>query len=64
MSYLELLKLASPEAIVVLTALIVLSIGPIIMGIYHIGFERRRWSESMFGSSGNESDIDYSGDDD
>ncbi len=32
-----------------LIALIVLSIGPIIMVIYHISFERRRWSESMFG---------------
>ena len=38
-------------------ALIVLSIGPIVMGIYHIGFERRRWSESMFGG-GDESDDD------
>lgn len=32
-----------------LAALIVLSILPLIMGIYHISFERRRWSESMFG---------------
>ncbi len=39
-------------------ALIALSLGPIIMGIYHIGFERRRWSESMFGGG------DDSGDDD
>jgi hypothetical protein len=37
--------------------LIVLSIGPIIMGIYHIHFERKRWSESMFGAS-DESDDD------
>ena len=43
-----------------LIALIVLSIGPIIMIIYHIGFERRRWSESMFGGG----DDDDSGDDD
>jgi len=40
-----------------LVALIVLSIGPVIMGIYHIGFERRRWSESMFGG-GDDSDDD------
>ena len=39
-----------------LLALIALSIGPIIMGIYHIGFERRRWSESMFSSSGSDDD--------
>ena len=38
-------------------ALIVLSIGPVIMIIYHIGFERRRWSESMFGG-GDDSDDD------
>ena len=31
--------------------LIGLSILPVIMGIYHISFERRRWSESMFGGS-------------
>jgi len=42
-----------------LIALIVLSIGPVIMVIYHIGFERRRWSESMFGGGD-----DDSGDDD
>lgn len=35
-----------------LLALIALSIGPIVMIIYHIGFERRRWSESMFGGGG------------
>jgi DNA-directed RNA polymerase subunit RPC12/RpoP len=40
-----------------LIALIVLSIGPIVMAIYHIGFERRRWSESMFGG-GDDSDDD------
>ncbi|MFZ0061134.1 MAG: DUF4178 domain-containing protein, partial [Pyrinomonadaceae bacterium] len=40
-----------------LILLIVLSIVPLIMGIYHISFERRRWSESMFGgSSANEDD--------
>jgi hypothetical protein len=32
-----------------LLALILLSIVPVIMIIYHISFERRRWSESMFG---------------
>jgi hypothetical protein len=32
-----------------LVALIVLSIIPVLMGFYHISFERRRWSESMFG---------------
>jgi uncharacterized Zn finger protein (UPF0148 family) len=40
-----------------LIALIVLSVGPVIMIIYHIGFERRRWSESMFGG-GDDSDDD------
>ncbi len=30
-------------------ALIALSIVPVIMLIYHISFERKRWSESMFG---------------
>ena len=41
----------------ILIALIVLSIGPVIMVIYHVGFERRRWSESMFGG-GDDSDDD------
>jgi uncharacterized Zn finger protein (UPF0148 family) len=41
-----------------LIALIVLSIGPVIMMIYHIGFERRRWSESMFSGGGDDSDDD------
>ena len=40
-----------------LIALIVLSIGPVLMIVYHIGFERRRWSESMFGG-GDDSDDD------
>jgi hypothetical protein len=40
-----------------LVALILLSIGPVLMLIYHIGFERRRWSESMFGG-GDDSDDD------
>ena len=40
-----------------LLLLIALSIVPIIMGIYHISFERRRWSESMF-SGGDSSDDD------
>ena len=44
-------------------ALIALSIGPIVMGIYHISFERRRWSESMFSSSGSDDDDDSDGDD-
>lgn len=41
-----------------LIGLIVLSIGPIIMIIYHISFERRRWSESMFGGSSSDDDDD------
>jgi len=40
-----------------LLALIALSIVPVIMLIYHISFERRRWSESMFGG-GDDSDDD------
>jgi len=39
-----------------LIALIVLSIGPIAMLIYHISFEHKRWSESMFSSSGSDDD--------
>lgn len=39
-----------------LLALIVLSLVPIAMGIYHISFERRRWSESMFSESGSDDD--------
>jgi hypothetical protein len=42
----------------ILIALIVLSIGPIAMAIYHIGFERRRWSESMFTETGSDDDDD------
>jgi hypothetical protein len=41
-----------------IVALIAISLGPIAMGIYHIGFERRRWSESMFSSSGSDDDDD------
>ena len=41
-----------------LLALIAISIGPIVMLIYHINFERRRWSESMFTSSGSDDDDD------
>ncbi len=41
-----------------LIALIVLSIVPVLMAIYHIGFERRRWSESMFGGGDDSSDDD------
>ena len=40
-----------------LVTLIVLSVVPVLMLIYHIGFERRRWSESTF-SGGGESDDD------
>ncbi len=39
-----------------LLALIALSIGPIVMIIYHISFEHKRWSESMFHSSGGSDD--------
>lgn len=38
--------------------LIGISILPIIMGIYHISFERRRWSDSMFSNSGDSDDDD------
>lgn len=41
-----------------LLLLIVISIVPIIMAIYHISFERRRWSESMFGGSDSDDDDD------
>ena len=41
-----------------LLALIGLSIGPIIMIIYHVGFERRRWSESMFTETGEDDNND------
>ncbi len=41
-----------------LIALIVLSIGPVAMLIYHIGFERRRWAESMFSTSGDDDNGD------
>jgi hypothetical protein len=41
-----------------LVTLIVLSIVPVLMLIYHIGFERRRWSESMFAGGGSSSDDD------
>ena len=37
-----------------LAALIVLSIIPVLMGFYHISFERRRWSESMFATDDTE----------
>jgi hypothetical protein len=39
-----------------LIALAVISVGPILMAIYHIRFERRRWSESMFSDSGSSDD--------
>jgi hypothetical protein len=38
--------------------LIGLSIFPVIMGIYHISFERRRWAESMFGGGDSSDDDD------
>lgn len=41
-----------------LVALIVLSIVPFAMLIYHISFERRRWSESMFTETGSDDDDD------
>ena len=41
-----------------LVALIVLSIAPVVMVIYHIRFERRRWSESMFGGGDDSDDGD------
>ena len=42
-----------------LVALIALSVIPILMLVYHIKFERRRWSESMFsGGGGSSSDDD------
>lgn len=41
-----------------LLALIAISIGPIAMLIYHISFEHKRWSESMFSSSGSSNDDD------
>src|ERR1044071_9201147 len=40
-----------------LIALIALSVVPVLMLVYHIKFERRRWSESMFGG-GSSSDDD------
>ena len=39
-------------------ALIVISIVPVLMLIYHIGFERRRWADSMFTESGSSDDDD------
>jgi Zn finger protein HypA/HybF involved in hydrogenase expression len=50
-----------PTGFNLLIALIAISVGPIVMLIYHIGFERRRWSESMFSTSG---DDDADDDDD
>ena len=41
-----------------LVALIVLSVVPVLMIVYHIGFERRRWSESMFGGGDSSDDDD------
>jgi len=46
-----------PHGFNLLAALIGLSIVPAIMVFYHISFERRRWSESMFGG-GDDSDDD------
>jgi len=39
-----------------LLALLLLSVIPIAMGIYHIRFERKRWSESMFGGGNSDDD--------
>ncbi|HLM24275.1 MAG TPA: DUF4178 domain-containing protein, partial [Pyrinomonadaceae bacterium] len=39
-----------------LIALIILSIGPIAMLIYHVSFEHKRWSESMFSGGGDDDD--------
>ncbi len=39
-----------------LLALIVLSVVPIAMIIYHVRFEHRRWSESMFSTTGDSDD--------
>jgi Domain of unknown function (DUF4178) len=39
-----------------LLALIALSVGPIVMIIYHISFEHKRWSESMFHGGGDDDD--------
>lgn len=39
-----------------LLALFVLSAVPVFMGIYHYRFERKRWSESMFGGSDDSED--------
>jgi len=41
-----------------LVALVAISVIPVLMGIYHISFERRRWSESMFTESGSDDDDD------
>jgi uncharacterized Zn finger protein (UPF0148 family) len=41
-----------------LVALIVISVIPVLMMIYHIGFERRRWADSMFSSGGSSGDDD------
>jgi Domain of unknown function (DUF4178) len=38
--------------------LIAVSIMPVIMAIYHINFERRRWAESMFSGGGDSDDDD------
>ncbi len=39
-----------------LLTLLALSIIPVIMVFYHISFERKRWSESMFGGGDNDDD--------
>jgi Domain of unknown function (DUF4178) len=50
-----------PSGFNFIIAIIVLSVIPVIVGIWHIGFERKRWSQSMFGGS---SDSDSDSDDD
>jgi hypothetical protein len=52
-----------PRGFNLLIALIAISIGPILMLIYHISFEHKRWSESMFTTSGSSSDDDDDGSD-
>jgi hypothetical protein len=47
-----------PTGLNLLLALIAITIGPIVMLIYHISFEHKRWSESMFTSSGSGDDDD------
>jgi hypothetical protein len=47
-----------PRGVNLIIALIVISIIPIIVIIWHIVFESRRWSESMFSGGGSDDDDD------